>query len=1849
MDTQRHPTFADARGRSADHQNHPTTPIPKTPSTAHLMHSGSYPPARRRPPGAGEVPLGGVTMSLHKLTAGTGYTYLTRQVAAHDRAPTARASLASYYTERGETPGRWVGSGLAGIDGLQVGDEVTEEQMRALFGAGLHPLAAERSTRLEGPDLTGPALRAATRLGTPYKVYTHDTPHFLVEVARRVEEHAATLGHPRDYPVDADTKAAIRSAVAAEMFAAEHGRVPSGARELAAAVARYSRPRTRAVAGFDLTFSPVKSVSALWALAPPDVAAQVEQAHHDAVRDALNYLEEQAVFTREGADGVRQVETTGLVAAAFTHRDSRAGDPDLHTHVAVANKVQARGSGSWLAIDGRILYKAHVSASETYNTALEAHLRRRLGVRFAARPGPGADTRPVREIVGIDPALLARWSSRRQLIDTRREALATTFQHDHGRPPTTVEALHLAQQATLETREDKHPPCTLDEQRTAWRREADAVLGEHRVDAMVRAAVARDRGRGAPPPDRVWVERTGKSVLNELQSRRSTWQVWHVRAEAQRQVRALHLDPHLLQSVVSLVTDTALACSVRITPDSDGIPEPQVLRRTDGSSVYEVAGETLFTSSAILAAEERIITAAGVADRPVCSEEAISLILLEHAANGAALNPGQAALVRSMANSGARIQLALAPAGAGKTTAMRALTSAWTEGGGTVLGLAPSAAAASVLRESTGAPTDTLAKLAWSLTHEADRPAWVENIGPKTLVIVDEAAMADTLTLDTVITHVLERGGQVRLIGDTRQLSAIGAGGILRDIADVHGAVHLHQLMRFTDPAEGLASLSLRDGRPEALGFYLDHHRVHVGDTGAITEAAFLAWATDRSAGRDSLMLAPTRELVAALNERAQTHHLGNVPRAGGIPLADGAYGHVGDVVITRRNARRLALSSTDWVKNGDRWNIVAIADDGSVTVRHIRSHHPVTLPPAYVHDSVELGYAATTHAAQGLSVDTVHGLATGTESRQQLYTLLTRGADANHLYLQLAGDGDPHSTIRPDAIHPPTATEVLESILARDDAPCSATTLRRVAATPESQLHAAVTRYTDALHVAASHHLGRSAIAQLDRDADRLVPGILDEAAWPSLRSHLTLMAVVGTAPADALAEAIGQRDLDSASDRAAVLTWRLDDWRLRLSGPGPLPWLPPVPSALEADGDWGGYLCARGDLVRALAALVQDVPATGPPPDWWPAGTRVEPDLLQAITLWRAAQGVPEHDLRPTGPPMPVKAAALWQNTLEARLGTRSPALAEWGDLLRRLAPRACGDSFTPLLAQRLAAVHRFGLDTLSLLTTAVLAPLPDNHAAAALWWRISRHLSPSVAHHVENTLPVSTDWTQWLTRVTPSPDGEPFISSPWWPSLLTLLDEATARGTRSAELEQLCADAQLVEPEVDPCQALVWRLSLLSDPPPTDDRPRPEDFADDEAEREHPGQTPRGDPAPETPSFDELQTRLTAAVLVRRATEPLPRDDHEIEQMVRQAAAWDDAPFTRVRAAALNAQARDYYASLLNTAWAGPYLRERLRLETPPPGAGYAPPGWTHLTRRLTDLGATPDELIAIGLSCRTQSGGLVDRFRDRLIFPVTDDGVVLGFVARRHPEADHHRGPKYLNTSSTVLFDKGCVLYGMDRTISRAGAIPVVVEGPLDAEAITAAGAGRYRGVAVMGTALTPTQARLIASLHASPVVAFDHDAAGRAATERTFWLLAARGAMPREVSLPQGADPASFVHDQGPVALAELLSRSTPIADRLTHELLNRDDPAAWAAACRVITADDPAVWTERAQQAHRHGTLPPIEVLRSLVEAAEAWNDQIASGRPWTPNTTTQNWARRATARPLGQRAETSATAPRWR
>jgi conjugative relaxase-like TrwC/TraI family protein len=1166
-------------------------------------------------------------MTLKKLSAGSGYEYLTQQVAALDSTERGGIPLADYYAARGESPGRWVGTGLGGIDGLALGDIVTAEQMKHLFGTGCDPVSGRP-------------------LGAAYKVYANET---VDAFNARVDELLADATTPT--PVE---RATARSTAAREFFVAEHGREPATAGELSAALKRYSRPRQTAVAGFDLTFSPVKSVSALWAIAPPEVAAKIEQAHQAALADALAFVEQQALFTREGKDGVRQVETRGLIAAAFQHRDSRAGDPDLHTHVAVANKVQTK-QGKWLSIYGHVLHQHVVAASETYNTAMERHLVNALGVQFAERPGADREKRPIREIVGVDRELCEAWSRRRADIVARQRELTRDFRDAHGRTPTPVEAVALAQQANLETREAKHEPRSLAEQRSTWRSQAVEVLGSpDAVDRMVHAALHPTGASAQANLSTRWVREVSDRVLGELEAHRATWQSWHVHAEVHRQIRDAGLPADLVAEAVGWVVDEVRELSVNLTADRDPTSEPAGLCRSDGTSVYRHTGRDHFTTTRVLDAEARILAAAASTGAPAWSTDDVELAILAARVDGIEPNAGQEELVRAMATSGRCVQLALAPAGAGKTTAMRVLAGVWTEAGAGVLGLAPSAAAAAALRDATGMQCETLAKLVHDLDTRPGSPL-AAAVGPGTLLVVDEAGMADTITLDRVIGFAIERGATVRLIGDDQQLAAIGAGGVLRDIVRTHGAVRLDEVVRFDDPVEAEASLALRDGDRKALGYYLDHDRIHAGDQAIVVDEVFDAWQREQAKGRDCLMLAPTHDLVRELNGRARSARLADAVVHGEVRLRDGTHASVGDVVLTRRNDRRLGVSSTDWVKNGDRWTVTGVRG-GNLAVRHRDSGLTTVLPAEYVAAYVELGYASTVHTAQGLTADVMHGVVTGEETRQLLYTMLTRGRAENHVHVINDDLSDDREFELPGITDQLTATETLERVLARDGAAVSATSTRALAATPEARLQDAATRYADAVGFATQKLLG----------------------------------------------------------NEEGPLT------------PGPLPWLPDIPSDAADHPRWGPYLSARARLVRSLAAEVGDRADTTLPPWLNDYGDVLTPELRADIAVWRAAQGITPDERTIAGPaPDDDRAAAFRRGLIRTVNSRHDDAVRVWEQRIVAYVGRS--DEHTLDLARDLDRLQRQRRDPERLLRNAMVRKLPAEHPTSALAYRIRKQWAP------------------------------------------------------------------------------------------------------------------------------------------------------------------------------------------------------------------------------------------------------------------------------------------------------------------------------------------------------------------------------------------------------------------------------------------------------------------------------------------------------------------------------------------
>ncbi|MBF4999136.1 relaxase domain-containing protein [Nocardia sp. BSTN01] len=1436
-----------------------------------------------------------MTATLHKILAGDSYRYYLRQVAAADATDRGPGSLSDYYSAHGERPGTWWGNGLAALN-LSPGDEVTEAQMRALFGQGRHPDTETITARIiTAETVKGTSLKAAgemaqraTRLGNPYRTYSGDN-EFRKRCGVAFSAHNIAAGVDARAAIPDEARARIRTDVATEMFIEHYERPPLDDRELSGFVAKISRPKSAAVAGFDITFSPVKSVSALWAIAPIEVSERVASAHDAAVDDALGWLQEHGIFTRAGRNGVRQLDVDGIVAARFVHRESRCGDPDLHTHVLIANRVRG-ADGRWRTLDAAVIYRLNVTISEIYNTRLEHHLRADLGVEFTEHPGTNPSKRPIREIDGIPPTLIRYWSRRDAAIRNRLGELTVDFHQQIGREPTPVEVWNLAQVATLQTRPAKHLSRSWAEQRRDWRAQAVTVLGDHHALDQVVATTLNRAPAPSPVVDEDRIADIAGEVVEVVSAQRSVWQHHHIRAETERRTRAL-TDRDTWASIVDSVVGEALSPrnslargdpEIAAEPDLATVPEP--FQRRDGASVYTRSGSQTYTSAHQLDIEYRLAELSVQPGARTIDESFVAAAIDDYntdpANQGKKLNAGQTAMVTRFAISPARIAVASAPAGTGKTTAMRVLVDAWCASGGTVLGLAPEAAPAAVLAEATRVRVETVDRLLHILNQHrplsgqgiepasrdfpAAVPRWVTQIDDRTLVIIDEHIKLSDRKRLQLFEFLTACGATIRCVGDDKQLPAIDAGGAGIDFAHTPDAITLTHVVRFADTAEATVGLALRDGDPSGLGFYLDHRRIHSGSAAAVADKAYGAWFADQHAGRDAIMLAPTHDIVTDLNDRARADRLARTTETTPATtlLADGLSASAGDIVCTRRNNRGLPVGERDWVRNGYRWRIDTVHPDGTLTVTHLRPGNTTgattVLPASYVGLHVRLGYAMTIDSAQGTTADTCHTVLTGTESRNQLYVAVTRGIHSNHLYVPTTIDGSEASFWTESAVLPHTAVEVLQDILAREATPTSAHTALRDALDPYRRLGRAVDIYLDAVGVATEHALGPDALTQIDHDAETLLPGLTDAPAYPTLRQHLAILALAGHDPATALCEAIDDRELDTANDPAAVLDWRLDTSGAHSTGTGPLPWLHGLPQRLS-DPAIAGQLHARRRIVADLTTQITTdartwVAATAPV---WARPLLGNQNLIAELAVWRAAHHVPDTDLRPTGPArFPTR-----ERDHQARLNTRvTDALGDlhtathtWEPLAKRLDTRITSDPWWPVLAAHLDTAAAAGLDIDTLLTDAATPrPLPDDMPAAALWSRL--RLDPAAL-----TIPTGhllrPDWTPHLHDILGPEAAEHVINDPAWPRLVAAIDTAPSGWTphdliaTAHELLLTATDDNTTPPRADQLAiALAWRVEILTHHPTENTTPTTETDATMAPKPSEPDENPTARPVRE-----------------------------------------------------------------------------------------------------------------------------------------------------------------------------------------------------------------------------------------------------------------------------------------------------------------------------------------------------------------------------------------------------------------
>lgn len=967
-----------------------------------------------------------------------------------------------------------------------------------------------------------------------------ETPHTYegepTQLMQRISAETARFIRLNNREPEAHERKEITNRVSGELFRTEHKREPRNHEEFKRWVNAQRTPKQQTVAGFDLVFTPTKSVSMAWGLGDENLRKGIETAHEKAIQDVIEYLEQNAVYTRRGANGITQENVkSGLIATKFRHYDSREGDPNLHDHLVVANKVQGQ-DGRWLSLDGRMLYSYGVAASELYNTRIAQHIHDDLGLEFVGTKRKG---RMIYELVGFDSKAIQAFSSRRSDITEQLEILTQKFTEEHGYAPNLKQRQALQQQATLATRPTKDGVHSLAELNQMWRAQVKdqglnipvgSDLTSHLKDASTLHAhtVTADIAQAVATPEAEHAQK----IIERLETQRSTWKRTHIEAETQRYFRDITSGAGLSDATVRATISAVVDQSVSLNNFGERVQLPETKLRADGTSVYRRADYELFSSTAIFDAENSLIRAATTEKViPVATADTFTTQrdMLREAlqASGKSLTISQEEMARAFLTDERLLVVGIGPAGAGKTTSSRLTVSTAQASGARVYGLAPTAAAASVMSGELGISADTIDN--FLIGKQASK------LQAGDMILVDEIGMVSTPALKNIVDAARENGAVVRGIGDYRQLAAIGSGGALRLIERQAGAVYLEDVFRFQNPAEAEASLALREtpliGEDKPFAWYLDNDRIIAGVKETMLQDAFTAWASDTAEGKTSLMIASSNTDVKTLNEYAQTARIdaGDIATDTSVLLENTSRAYVGDTIVTRRNNRALVMNQgKDFVKNGDLWDVRAIKADGSLVVADKYHHGVITLPADYVKQNVELGYASTIYRAQGATVDTTHAVVDETTDRAGAYVAASRGRETNKLYVATTEE---HSR-----------DDVLEAIAGAYDRNLSFHEETQAQRTAERNVAASLAKYDDLATYASEEAMKTVAVKALGAEAAHHV---YSEPAWGALAHELADTYREGLDPVETLSRAYYQRELGTAQDVAAVLQWRVKDVR--------------------------------------------------------------------------------------------------------------------------------------------------------------------------------------------------------------------------------------------------------------------------------------------------------------------------------------------------------------------------------------------------------------------------------------------------------------------------------------------------------------------------------------------------------------------------------------------------------------------------------------------------------------------------------------------------------------------------------
>ena len=697
-------------------------------------------------------------------------------------------------------------------------------------------------------------------------------------------------------------------------------------------------------AGWDLTFSAPKTVSALWATADEETRQRISAANYSAVLNALDFVQDHYGFTRVGNSGTEVEKSNKLFFSLFEHSTSRAQDPQLHIHAVMVN-VAINERGETRTLQTKELFRSQLLVGALYRAELAYQLRQELGVDIE-RGAKGTF-----EVKGDYKGLVEEWSKRREEIEKAMKE-------------NEAKGAKRAEHFALKTREKKDA-IDRDKLFVKWKEEAKARGFEYE-------SVVEQKG------------------FRENQGKKNLAGVFSGIVDELTKEKAYFTEKDLMRKAAEF----APLCDANM---NDVVQVSARYLKRDAIHLRSNGEQKIYTTPEIDALEKQMLRQVKDANQrsfePITKNPDYTI--------SKELSEEQRLSLYHICETSGALKAVSGMAGTGKTTLLSSANEIWKAQGFEVKGAALAAVAAKGLEDGAGIESKTVARLLLDI-ERAEQQGEASPINAKTVLVVDEAGMIGTRQMASLIQVVEKEKAKLVLIGDAKQLQPIEHGAPFKAIGAIVGSSELKEIRRQKEDWAKDAVQNVAGGESEkALSAFAQKGMLSIKETRDEAISSLVSqWRSDQGDLKEKLILSTTRQGAKALNELAQEQRKDAGELRGDAFSVNGYKFYAGDRILFTKNHKAMGLM------NGQTGTVLTI-NHGSGAIGVVMDSGERKIVPTFAYDKVELGYATTTHKAQGKTVDRAYVLAGGSMQDKELsYVQVSRAREATRIFTSVEEGG---------------------------------------------------------------------------------------------------------------------------------------------------------------------------------------------------------------------------------------------------------------------------------------------------------------------------------------------------------------------------------------------------------------------------------------------------------------------------------------------------------------------------------------------------------------------------------------------------------------------------------------------------------------------------------------------------------------------------------------------------------------------------------------------------------------------------------------------------------------------------